>query len=57
MLGDSGANVLDVEHSRTGAGLHVDEVAVSLQLETRGVEHQEEVLERLGKAGYGVTER
>jgi threonine dehydratase len=28
VLGDSGANVLDVEHSRTGAGLHVDEVSV-----------------------------
>jgi threonine dehydratase len=57
VLGDSGANVLDVEHSRTGAGLHVDEVAVGLQLETRGRPHGDEVLSQLGAAGYPVELR
>jgi threonine dehydratase len=55
VLGDSGANVLDVEHSRTGAGLHVDEVSVGLQLETRGRPHGDEVLAHLSGAGYAVT--
>jgi threonine dehydratase len=54
MLGDSGANVLDVEHSRTGPGLHVDEVAVGVQLETRGPAHGEQVRAHLAAASYAV---
>jgi threonine dehydratase len=54
VLGDSGANVLDVEHSRTGQGLHVDEVTVGLQLETRGRPHADEVLAQLHAASYAV---
>ena len=48
------ANVLDVVHERTGARLHVDEVAVALQVETRGAEHCEAVLDRLRGHGYKV---
>jgi threonine dehydratase len=55
VLGDSGANVLDVEHSRTGPGLHVDEVAVGLQVETRGAAHADEVRAHLVDAGYSVS--
>jgi threonine dehydratase len=54
VLGESGANVLDVEHSRTGRGLHVDEVAVGLQLETRGRPHADEVLASLQASSYAV---
>jgi threonine dehydratase len=54
VLGESGANVLDVEHSRTGQGLHVDEVEVGVQLETRGRPHGDEVREQLAAAGYTV---
>jgi threonine dehydratase len=54
VLGESGANVLDVEHSRTGRGLHVDEVAVGLQLETRGRPHADEVLASLHASSYAV---
>ena len=35
-LAEADANVLDVEHVRTDPRLHVDEVEVRLQLETRG---------------------
>ncbi|MBV9097175.1 MAG: threonine ammonia-lyase, partial [Frankiaceae bacterium] len=35
-LAASEANVLDVEHVRTGPKLHLDEVEVAVQLETRG---------------------
>jgi threonine dehydratase len=48
------ANVLDVVHERTGSRLHVDEVAVALQVETRGAEHCEAVLARLRSHGYSV---
>jgi len=47
-----GANVLDVEHVRTGPKLHLDEVEVALQLETRGPDHCDDVLSRLREAGY-----
>jgi threonine dehydratase len=52
VLAETGANVLDVEHQRTGPKLHLDEVEVFLQLETRGPTHCEEVLNALRAAGY-----
>jgi len=53
-LAATGANVGDVEHLRTGAGLHLDEVEVALQLETRGPAHRELVLAALRDAGWPV---
>ena len=55
VLGDAGANVLDIEHSRTGPGLHLEEVAVELLLETRGPEHGSAVLDLLQQAHYTVA--
>ena len=55
ILADSAANVLDVEHTRTGRGLHLNEVEVELQLETRGREHSEHVIAMLTEASYAVT--
>jgi len=55
VLAASGANVLDVEHQRTGHGLHLEEVEVELQLETRGADHSESVLEELSAASYAVS--
>jgi threonine dehydratase len=49
------ASVLDVAHVRTDPHLTVDEVEVALQLETRGAEHCEEVLDRLRGAGYRLV--
>jgi threonine dehydratase len=54
-LAASGANVLDVEHSRTSRALHLDEVEVHLVLETRGDEHRDEVLARLRRSGYPLS--
>src|SRR3954470_75457 len=54
-LAASGANVLDVEHQRMGAHLHLDEVEVALQLETRGQDHCDAVLARLRDAGYPLV--
>ncbi|MCU1592621.1 MAG: threonine dehydratase, partial [Frankiales bacterium] len=55
VLGASGANVLDVEHQRTGRNLHLDEVEVDMQLETRGAEHSDAVITALTDAGYAVS--
>jgi threonine dehydratase len=55
LLADSGANVLDVEHLRLGPKLHLDEVEVGLQLETRGPDHCDDVLGRLRAAGYPLA--
>jgi threonine dehydratase len=53
VLASAKANVLDVEHVRTGSpSLHIDEVEVALQIETRGPDHCDEVLAKLRAAGY-----
>jgi threonine dehydratase len=54
-LADVQANVLDVVHQRTSSHLHIGEVEVSLQVETRGPEHAEKVLGHLRSCGYAVS--
>jgi threonine dehydratase len=55
-LAEANANVLDVVHQRTSAYLHIGEVEVALQVETRGAPHAAEVLRRLRDNGYPVSE-
>jgi threonine dehydratase len=57
LVGDLGANVLDVEHSRVGGALRLGEADVALDLETRGPEHCAQVISALHAAGYTVLER
>ncbi len=52
LLAELGANVLDVEHSRTGSTLHLGEVEVALSVETRGDAHCAELLAALRSAGH-----
>ena len=54
-LADLGANVLEVGHERLAPRLHVDEVEVVLQVETRGPEHCAEVIAALRAAGYTLA--
>lgn len=57
LLGDcaaTGANVLEVEHLRTGSDIRVDQVEVGLILETRNHDHKSKVLARLREHGYDV---
>jgi threonine dehydratase len=54
-LAAGGANVLEVEHERTGARLGVGEVEVFVVLETRGPAHAGEVIAALRRAGYAVS--
>jgi threonine dehydratase len=51
-LAAADANVLEIEHLRTNPKLHLDEVDVAIQIETRGPRHCDEVLGRLRAAGY-----
>jgi threonine dehydratase len=54
LLAELEANVLDVVHERTSASLHLDEVEVAVQVETRGPGHAKQVLSRLAESGYPV---
>lgn len=54
-LAACGANVLEVQHVRTGRRLHLDEVEVELRLETNGLEHSAEVVAHLEAAGCSVS--
>ena len=48
------ANILEIEHIRTGPRINVDEVEIALRLETRGPEHCDRVLAAMRAKGYTV---
>ncbi len=52
LVGETGANVVTVDHVREGVPLHVRETAVQLVLQTRGRAHAERVLRAIADAGY-----
>ncbi|WAC54663.1 threonine ammonia-lyase [Gordonia sp. SL306] len=52
LLRDRGASVVDVVHSRVADDLYLDEVQVTVSVETRGPEHQREVRRALSEAGF-----
>ena len=54
LIGEQGANVLDVAHSRISGALHLGEVDVAVSLETRGPEHIADLSEALRAAGHGL---
>jgi hypothetical protein len=49
------ANVVDVSHMRTNPRLAVDEVEITIGLETRGPEHRDQLLARLTDDGYQIV--
>lgn len=49
------ANVVEVRHARSEATLSVDEVEIEVELETKGIEHREQVLATLRADGYRPT--
>jgi threonine dehydratase len=51
-LAATDANVLEVEHVRTGPQIPVNDVEIAVWLETRGQEHCERVVAELSAAGY-----
>jgi threonine dehydratase len=53
-IAEMGANIVGVEHHREGVAVHLGEVAVALQVETKGLQHIEELEQGLAEAGYSV---
>jgi threonine dehydratase len=49
-----GVNVVGVDHHREGVAVHLGEVDVALQVETRGPAHIDEMTERLSEEGYSL---
>lgn len=48
------ANVLHIDHTRSGRYMPIDISLVELELETRGSEHIQEILDELSSAGYEI---
>jgi threonine dehydratase len=55
-ISEVGGNVLEVVHERISPSLHLDEVEVHLQLETRGEPHTQLLMARLRERGYRVVD-
>ena len=56
VLAATGANVVHVEHDRTGPDLGVEEVDIAVQVETRGTDHCSAVLAELRSQGFRILE-
>lgn len=54
LLADLGANIVGVEHHREGVRADLGDVEVALQIETKGLEHIQELMTQLNAAGYSV---
>ena len=54
LVADLGANIVGIEHHREGASVHLGDVDVILQIETKGSEHIEELTRALDSNGYVV---
>jgi len=54
-IAGTGANIAQVEHTRTDTALTVSQVLVNVQLETKGHEHCAAVVEKLRGAGYAIA--
>jgi threonine dehydratase len=52
LVGELGANLVDVGHIREGIDLHVRETGVQLVLQTRGTAHAAQVTSAVRDAGY-----
>lgn len=53
-IAEAGANIVGVEHHREGASVQLGDVDVLLQIETKGLDHIQELSELLHEEGYVV---
>ena len=53
-ISDHQANIYGLQHDRTARDLGMDDAEIELDLETRGTEHVEELIQSLRKQGYEV---
>jgi len=54
LLAEQNANVLHIDHTRSGRSMPINISLVDLELETRGQEHIEKILAELSAAGYQI---
>jgi threonine dehydratase len=54
LVAESHANIVGVEHHREGMNVHMEEVELMLQVETKGPEHIEELNDALTAHGYVI---
>lgn len=55
VIADAGGNVVGIEHHRVGVSLvHLGDVEVAVQIETRGIDHVDALKLKLEEAGYVV---
>lgn len=54
LVAGSGANLVGVEHHREGVQVHMGEVEVTIQVETKGAEHIAELADMLAGKGYVI---
>jgi threonine dehydratase len=54
IIAEHGGNVVDVTHIREGMDLHIRETAVQLVLETRGPDHNGEIVAAIEAEGYST---
>jgi threonine dehydratase len=55
ILADSGANITQIGYDRVSTTLSYGDANVTLALETKGKEHQDEIRKKLDKSGYRYT--
>ncbi len=56
-LASADANVIEVRHNRSTSSLSVDECEIGVEVETKGPDHRDEVVEALRADGYQVLFR
>ena len=52
LIARAGANVVEVLHTRHGAGMQISEVQIDIAMETRGRAHQSALLQKLEESGF-----
>ena len=55
IIAEADANVTGVDHTRIGGALSMGDVSITIDMETRGRDHSDQVLESLREAGYEAT--
>ena len=56
ILTDIGANIVQIGYDRTSIDLEFGDAHVSVALETKGIEHQEQIREKLSNSGFVYIE-
>jgi threonine dehydratase len=56
ILTDIGANIVQIGYDRTSTDLEFGDAHVTVSLETKGVEHQEQIRQKLHEGGFSFSE-